>query len=69
MSTVLSFGSLRRAIRIGRWAGQFAKPRSAETETRDGVTLPSYRSDVDPRLNYEQAMELALLVARWMTGR
>ena len=43
MSFVLVYGCSKRVIRVGRFAGQYAKPRSAETETRDGVTLPSYR--------------------------
>ena len=43
MSFVLIYGCRKRVIRVGRFAGQYAKPRSAETETRDGVTLPSYR--------------------------
>ena len=46
MSLVLSYGLRRRIIRVGRFAGQYAKPRSAATETRDGVTLPSYRGDL-----------------------
>src|SRR3546814_1197106 len=33
-------------VRVGRFAGQYAKPRSADSETRDGVTLPSYRGDI-----------------------
>jgi 3-deoxy-7-phosphoheptulonate synthase len=43
MSIVLIYGCRKRVIRIGRFAGQYAKPRSSETETADGVTLPSYR--------------------------
>lgn len=43
MSYILIYGSRKRVIRIGRIAGQYAKPRSKDTETRDGVTLPSYR--------------------------
>ncbi len=43
MSYILIYGSRKRVIRLGRIAGQYAKPRSKETETRDGVTLPSYR--------------------------
>ena len=43
MSFVLIYGCRKRVIRLGRFAGQYTKPRSAETETRDGVTLPSYR--------------------------
>src|SRR5438105_3440267 len=43
MSLVLVYGCSKRVIRVGRLAGQFAKPRSADLETRDGVTFPSYR--------------------------
>lgn len=46
MSLVLVQGARKRVIRIGRFAGQYAKPRSADTETRDGVTLPSFRGDM-----------------------
>jgi 3-deoxy-7-phosphoheptulonate synthase len=46
MSLVLSYGLRRRIIRVGRFAGQYAKPRSADTESRNGVTLPSYRGDL-----------------------
>ena len=46
MSLVLLQGMKRPIIRVGRLAGQYAKPRSADTETRDGVTLPSYRGDL-----------------------
>ena len=46
MSLVLVHGSGQNVIRVGRFAGQYAKPRSAPTETRDGVTLPSYRGNL-----------------------
>jgi 3-deoxy-7-phosphoheptulonate synthase len=46
MSLVLLHGLKKPIIRVGRMAGQYAKPRSADTETRDGVTLPSYRGDL-----------------------
>ena len=46
MSVVLLHGLKMPVIRVGRMAGQYAKPRSADTETRDGVTLPSYRGDL-----------------------
>ena len=46
MSLVLVVGAQRPVIRIGRFAGQYAKPRSAADETRDGATLPSYRGDI-----------------------
>src|SRR5262249_8661569 len=45
VSLVLLHGLKRPIVRVGRIAGQYAKPRSADTETRDGVTLPSYRGD------------------------
>lgn len=45
MSLVLVYGMRKPIIRVGRIAGQYAKPRSSNTETRDGVTLPSYRGD------------------------
>lgn len=46
MSLVLVQGGKKRVIRLGRFAGQYAKPRSAETETRDGISLPAYRGDL-----------------------
>jgi len=46
MSLVLVAGARVPVIRIGRFAGQYAKPRSAEEETRNGVRLPSYRGDI-----------------------
>jgi 3-deoxy-7-phosphoheptulonate synthase len=46
MSLVLTFGLRRRIIRVGRFAGQYAKPRSADFEERDGVALPSYRGEI-----------------------
>ena len=46
MSLVLVQGGKKRVIRLGRFAGQYAKPRSAELETRGGVTLPAYRGDM-----------------------
>ncbi|MDX1461234.1 MAG: 3-deoxy-7-phosphoheptulonate synthase class II, partial [Xanthomonadales bacterium] len=45
MSLTLVHGLQMPVVRIGRFAGQYAKPRSSDTETRDGVTLPSYRGD------------------------
>jgi 3-deoxy-7-phosphoheptulonate synthase len=46
MSLLLTFGLRRRIIRVGRFAGQYAKPRSSDMEERDGVTLPSYRGEI-----------------------
>lgn len=45
MAVVLMYGSSVPVVKMGRMAGQFAKPRSSDTETRDGVTLPAYRGD------------------------
>jgi len=45
MAVVLTFGASRPIVKVGRMAGQFAKPRSSDSETKNGVTLPSYRGD------------------------
>src|SRR5437763_3509650 len=55
MSLVLVHGARRRVIRVGRFAGQYAKPRSEDLETRDGVTLPSYRGDLINRMAFTEA--------------
>jgi 3-deoxy-7-phosphoheptulonate synthase len=46
MAVVLTYGASMPIVKMGRMAGQFAKPRSSEDETRDGVTLPAYRGDI-----------------------
>ena len=46
MAVVLTYGASMPVIKMGRMAGQFAKPRSSETETRGDVTLPAYRGDI-----------------------
>jgi 3-deoxy-7-phosphoheptulonate synthase len=46
MAVVLTYGASMPIIKMGRMAGQFAKPRSSDTETRGGVTLPAYRGDI-----------------------
>lgn len=46
MSVVLVHGLRLPVVRVGRFAGQYAKPRSSDTETRDGVTLPAFRGDI-----------------------
>jgi 3-deoxy-7-phosphoheptulonate synthase len=53
MSLVLMHGLKKPIIRVGRMAGQYAKPRSADVETRDGVTLPSYRGDIVNRAPFD----------------
>jgi len=45
MAVVLMYGSSLPVIKMGRMAGQFAKPRSSDSETREGITLPAYRGD------------------------
>lgn len=46
MAIVLTFAASRHVVKVGRMGGQFAKPRSNDTETRDNVTLPAYRGDI-----------------------
>ncbi len=55
MSLVLVQGSKRPVVRVGRFAGQYAKPRSEDFETRDGVRLPSYRGDLVNRPGFTEA--------------
>ncbi len=45
MAVVLTYAGSVPVVKVGRLAGQYAKPRSSDTETRDGVTLPAYRGD------------------------
>jgi 3-deoxy-7-phosphoheptulonate synthase len=46
MAVVLSYAAGTPVVKVARMAGQFAKPRSSDTETADGVALPSYRGDI-----------------------
>ena len=55
MAVVLTYGSGVPTVKIGRIAGQFAKPRSANTETRDDLELPSYRGDMVNDFAFEAA--------------
>jgi 3-deoxy-7-phosphoheptulonate synthase len=59
MSLVLVQGGKKQVTRIGRFAGQYAKPRSSDTETRDGVTLPTYRGDMINRSGFTAADRVA----------
>ena len=52
MAMVLTFGAKVPVVKVGRMAGQFAKPRSAPTETVNGVELPSYRGDIINELEF-----------------
>lgn len=55
MSLALVHGLQMPVVRIGRFAGQYAKPRSSDQETRDGVTLPSYRGDLVNSVEFTEA--------------
>ena len=54
MSLVLVHSSKKRVIRVGRFAGQYAKPRSEDLEEREGQSLPSYRGDLVNSLNFSE---------------
>jgi 3-deoxy-7-phosphoheptulonate synthase len=58
MAVVLTFGAKVPVVKVGRMAGQFAKPRSAPTEVKDGVELPSYRGDIINELDFTEAARL-----------
>ena len=65
MSLVLVQGARKKVIRIGRIAGQYAKPRSADFETRAGIALPSHRGDMINRAGFtatERTPDPALLL-------
>ncbi|HEY3776903.1 MAG TPA: 3-deoxy-7-phosphoheptulonate synthase class II [Rhizomicrobium sp.] len=53
MSVILTFAAAVPVVKVGRIAGQFAKPRTAETETRANVTLPAYRGDNVNAMEFE----------------
>ena len=55
MAIVLTYGAKVPVVKVGRMAGQFAKPRSAPTESVDGVELPSYRGDIINELEFTKA--------------
>ncbi|MEP3525690.1 MAG: 3-deoxy-7-phosphoheptulonate synthase class II [Hyphomicrobiales bacterium] len=55
MAVVLTYGAGKPVVKVGRIAGQFAKPRSAPTETSDGVELPSYRGDIINGIDFNEA--------------
>ncbi len=55
MAAVLTYGASVPVVKIGRMAGQYAKPRSSDTETREGVTLPAYRGDMVNDFEFTEA--------------
>jgi 3-deoxy-7-phosphoheptulonate synthase len=54
MAVVLTFAGAQPVVKVGRIAGQFAKPRSSDTETKDGVTLPAYRGDIINGIDFSE---------------
>lgn len=54
MSVVMTFGGTMPIVKMGRMAGQFAKPRSSDTETQGDVTLPSYRGDIINKMEFTE---------------
>jgi 3-deoxy-7-phosphoheptulonate synthase len=55
MAVVMTYASKLPIVKVGRMAGQFAKPRSAPTEEQNGVALPSYRGDIVNDINFDPA--------------
>ncbi len=55
MAMVLTYGAKVPVVKVGRMAGQFAKPRSAPTEIQGGIELPSYRGDIINELDFNEA--------------
>ena len=58
MAVVLTFAGGKPVVKVGRMAGQFAKPRSAATETIGGVELPSYRGDIINGMDFDAASRI-----------
>ena len=59
MALVLTYGASMPIIKMGRMAGQFAKPRSSDNETREGVTLPAYRGDIINGYDFTEESRIA----------
>jgi len=55
MAVILTYAGGSPVVKVGRMAGQFAKPRSADTEVQDGVELPSYRGDIVNAIEFEES--------------
>lgn len=58
MAVVLTFGASQPVVKVGRIAGQFAKPRSSDTEIKDGIELPAYRGDIINGIDFEPASRI-----------
>ncbi|MGI9295589.1 MAG: class II 3-deoxy-7-phosphoheptulonate synthase [Pseudomonadales bacterium] len=59
MAAVLTFSGRKPVVKVGRLAGQFAKPRSSDGETKDGIELPSYRGDIINSIDFNEAARQA----------
>ncbi len=59
MAVVLTYGASMPVVKMGRMAGQFAKPRSSDSETRGDVTLPAYRGDIVNGYDFTEASRQA----------
>ena len=59
MAVVLTYGAQMPVLKMGRMAGQFAKPRSSATETRDGVTLPTFRGEIVNGFEFTEEARMA----------
>ncbi|MEO9296774.1 class II 3-deoxy-7-phosphoheptulonate synthase [Devosia alba] len=58
MAVVLTHGASKPVVKVGRVAGQFAKPRSSDTEIIDGVELPSYRGDIINAIDFNEGARI-----------
>ncbi|MCB8837492.1 class II 3-deoxy-7-phosphoheptulonate synthase [Aurantimonas sp. VKM B-3413] len=58
MAVVLTFAGSQPVVKVGRIAGQFAKPRSSDSETKDGKTLPVYRGDIVNGIEFDEASRI-----------
>ncbi len=54
MAVVMTFAGSQPVVKVGRIAGQFAKPRSSDIETKDGQSLPSYRGDIINAIDFDE---------------
>jgi len=58
MSIVLTYGAAKPVVKVGRIAGQFAKPRSSDTEVQGDISLPSYRGDIINGIEFNEAARM-----------
>ena len=61
MSAILTYATSLPVIKVGRMAGQFAKPRSDDFEIKDGLKLPSYRGDIVNDILFDEVLENQIL--------